>query len=140
MSNILIYQTPNGKTKLEVTLEDETLWLNQKQLCELFDKSKSTICEHLNAIFDDEELDRRATVRNFRTVQNEGEREIERDIEYYNLDVVIALGFKGRSRKRFVMDDERLKNPPVANSKAPDYFDELLECILEARIHSRIRY
>ncbi len=158
MSNILIYQTPNGKTKLEVTLEDETLWLNQKQLCELFGKSKSTISEHLKAIFDDEELDRNATVRNFRTVQKEGDREVERDIEYYNLDVIIALGFKVRSRsgvqfrkwantilkeyivKGFAMDDERLKNPPVSGSKVPDYFDELLERIRDIRASERRMY
>ncbi len=155
MTNILIYQTPNGKTKLEVTLEDETLWLNQKQLCELFGKSKSTISEHLKTIFDDEELNRNSVVRNFRTTASDGKNY---NVEYYNLDVIIALGFKVRSRsgvqfrkwanailkeyivKGFAMDDERLKNPPVANSKVPDYFDELLERIRDIRASERRMY
>ncbi len=155
MANILIYQTPNGKTKLEVTLEDETLWLNQKQLCKLFGKSKSTISEHLKAIFDDEELDRDSVVRNFRTTASDGKNY---NVEYYNLDVIIALGFKVRSRsgvqfrkwantilkeyivKGFAMDDERLKNPPVAGSKVPDYFDELLERIRDIRASERRMY
>ena len=153
--NILIYQTTNGKTKLEVTLEDETLWLNQKQLCELFGKSKSTISEHLKAIFDDEELDRDSVVRKFRTTASDGKNY---NVEYYNLDVIIALGFKVRSRsgvqfrkwanailkeyiiKGFAMDDDRLKNPPVANSKVPDYFDELLERIRDIRASERRMY
>ncbi len=153
--NILIYQTTNGKTKLEVTLEDETLWLNQKQLCELFGKSKSTISEHLKAIFDDEELDRDSVVRKFRTTASDGKNY---NVEYYNLDVIIALGFKVRSRsgvqfrkwanailkeyiiKGFAMDDERLKNPPVANSKVPDYFNELLERIRDIRASERRMY
>ncbi len=155
MNNILIYQTPNGKTKLEVTLEDGTLWLNQKQLCELFGKSKSTISEHLKAIFDDEELDRDSVVRNYRTTASDGKNY---NVEYYNLDIIIALGFKVRSRsgvqfrkwanailkeyivKGFAMDDERLKNPPVANSKVPDYFDELLERIRDIRASERRMY
>jgi len=158
MSEILIYQSTDGKTKLEVTLEDETLWLSQKQLCELFGKSKSTISGHINAIFEDEELDKNSTVRNYRTVQKEGNREVERDIEYYNLDMIIAIGFKVRSRsgvqfrkwansilkeyiiKGFVMDDERLKNPPVAGSTVPDYFDELIERIRDIRASERRMY
>ena len=158
MSEILIYQSQDGKTKLEVTLENETLWLSQKQLCELFGKSKSTISEHIKAIFEDEELEKNSTVRNYRTVQKEGNREVERDIEYYNLDMIIALGFKVRSRsgvqfrkwansilkeyivKGFAMDDERLKNPPVANSNVPDHFDELIERIRDIRASERRMY
>ncbi len=158
MSEILIYQSTDGKTKLDVTLEDETIWLSQKQLCDLYNKSKSTISEHLKAIFEDEELDRKATVRNYRTVQKEGDRDVERDIEYYNLDVIIALGFKVRSRsgvqfrkwanatlkeyivKGFVMNDERLKNPPVADSHVPDHFDEMLERIRDIRASERRVY
>ncbi|MDD2450591.1 MAG: virulence RhuM family protein [Sulfurovum sp.] len=158
MSEILIYQSSDGKTKLEVTLEDETIWLSQKQLCELYGKSKSTISEHIKMIFTDEELDPNSTVRNYRTVQKEGDREVERDIEYYNLDMIIAIGFKVRSRsgvqfrkwanstlkeyivKGFVMDDERLKNPPVADSTVPDYFDEMLERIRDIRASERRMY
>lgn len=91
MSEILIYQSNNGKVKLDVMLENETIWLSQKQLCELYGKSKSTISEHIKAIFDDEELEPSSTVRNFRTVQKEGDRDIQRDTQYYNLDMIIAL-------------------------------------------------
>lgn len=158
MSEILIYQSSDGKTKLDVTLEDETIWLSQKQICELYGKSKSTISEHIKTIFEDEELDPKSTVRNYRTVQIEGDREVERDIEYYNLDMVIAIGFKVRSRsgvqfrkwanstlkeyivKGFVMDDERLKNPPVGDSQVPDYFDEMLERIRDIRASERRMY
>ncbi|ASM37023.1 virulence RhuM family protein [Campylobacter sputorum] len=162
MSEILIYHANNGKVKINVILENETIWLSQKQLCELYGKSKSTISEHIKAILDDEELDRSATVRNFRTVQKEGERDIERDIEHYNLDMIIALGFKVRSRigvqfrkwanttlkeyiiKGFVIDDERLKNPVVGTSGGNDYFDEMLERIRdirasEKRVYLRVR-
>lgn len=83
MSEILIYQSGNGKVKLDVMLENETIWLSQKQLCELYGKSKSTISEHIKAIFDDEELDRNSVVRNFRTVQKEGDRDIQRNTQYY---------------------------------------------------------
>ena len=158
MSDIIIYNTNNGKTKLEVTLEDETIWLSQKQIAELYQKSKSTISEHITHIFEEGELSPNATVRKFRTVQNEGGREVEREIEYYNLDMIIAVGFRVRSRvgtqfrrwaneilkeyivKGFAMDDERLKNPPVAGSKVPDYFDELLERIRDIRASERRMY
>jgi len=155
MSEILIYQSQDGKTKLEVTLENETLWLSQKQLCELFGKSKSTISEHIKAIFEDEELHKDSVVRNYRTTASDGKNY---NIEYYNLDMIIALGFKVRSRsgvqfrkwansilkeyivKGFAMDDERLKNPPVAGSNVPDHFDELIERIRDIRASERRMY
>jgi hypothetical protein len=104
MSEILIYQSSNGKVKLDVMLENETIWLSQKQLCELYGKSKSTISEHIKAIFDDEELEPSSTVRNFRTVQKEGDRDIQRNTQYYNLDMIIALEniAKNRTRKNNV--------------------------------------
>lgn len=154
-SNIIIYTSDDGTTKLNVRLENETLWLSQKQLCELFGKSKSTISEHLKAIFDDEELDKNSVVRNNRTTASDGKNY---DVEYYNLDVIIALGFKVRSRsgvqfrkwakeilkefiiKGFAMDDERLKNPPVANSSVPDYFEEMIERIRDIRASERRVY
>ena len=155
MSEILIYQSQNGKTKLEVTLENETLWLSQKQLCELFGKSKSTISEHIKTIFEDEELDKDSVVRNYRTTASDGKNY---NVEHYNLDMIIALGFKVRSRsgvqfrkwansilkeyivKGFAMDDERLKNPPVAGSNVPDHFDELIERIRDIRASERRMY
>ena len=87
-SNILIYQTNNGNIKVDVKFEDETLWLSQTQICEVFGKAKSTISEHIKAI---------STVRNYRTVQIEGDREVSRDIDFYNLDMIITIGFRVRS-------------------------------------------
>lgn len=90
----LIYQSEDGSTRIDVMLETETLWLNQKQLTELFGKAKGTISEHIKHIFEDGELTPGATVRFFRTVQNEGGREVGREVEHYNLDMVLALGFR----------------------------------------------
>ena len=154
MSEFLIYQSENGRTKLDVRLEDETVWLSQKQLTELFGKAKGTISEHIKHIFEDGELDREATVRFYRTVQIEGEREVEREVESYNLDMVLALGFRVRSPmavrfrqwaadklkeyivKGFVLDDARLKNPQVGN----DYFEELSRRIQDIRTSERRFY
>ncbi len=91
-SEIILYQTENGQTKLEVKLEDETVWLSQKQMSELFQKSKATISEHISNVFKEGELEEISTVRNFRTVQQEGKREVEREIDFYNLDVIISVG------------------------------------------------
>lgn len=155
MSEILIYQSGNGKVKLDVMLENETIWLSQKQLCELYGKSKSTISEHIKAIFDDEELDRNSVVRFFRTTASDGKNY---DVEHYNLDMIIALGFKVRSRsgvqfrkwanstlkeyiiKGFAIDDDRLKNPVIEGVKAPDYFDELLHRIKDIRASEKRVY
>lgn len=155
MSEILIYQSGNGKVKLDVMLENETIWLSQKQLCELYGKSKSTISEHIKAIFDDEELDRNSVVRFFRTTASDGKNY---DVEHYNLDMIIALGFKVRSRsgvqfrkwanstlkeyiiKGFALDDDRLKNPVIGDVKAPDYFDELLHRIKDIRASEKRVY
>jgi hypothetical protein len=124
---ILIYRSEDGRTELDVRLEDQTVWLSQKQLTELFGKAKGTISEHIAHIYEDGELDPAATVRQFRTVQREGNREVTREVELYNLDMVLALGFRVRSPvavrfrqwaadklkeyivKGFVLDDERLK-------------------------------
>ena len=97
MSQILLYQSEDGRTKLDVRMENQTLWLNQKQLTELFGKAKGTMSEHIKHIFEDGELEPAATVRLFRTVQIEGEREVTREVECYNLDMVLALGFRVRS-------------------------------------------
>ena len=155
MSEILIYQSGNGKVKLDVMLENETIWLSQKQLCELYGKSKSTISEHIKAIFDDEELEPNSVVRNFRTTASDGKNY---DVEHYNLDMIIALGFKVRSRsgvqfrkwanstlkeyiiKGFAIDDDRLKNPVISDVKAPDYFDELLHRIKDIRASEKRGY
>ena len=93
----LIYQSEDGSTRIDVMLEAETLWLNQKQLTELFGKAKGTVSEHIKHIFEDGELTPAATVRLFRTVQIEGARNVTREVEHYNLDMVLALGFRVRS-------------------------------------------
>jgi len=153
-SQIIIYQSEDGRTKLDVRLDGLTVWLSQKQLTELFGKAKGTISEHIKHIFEDGELPEEATVRLFRTVQIEGEREVTREVECYNLDMVLALGFRVRSPmavrfrqwaadklkeyivKGFVLDDERLKNPQVGN----DYFEELTRRIQDIRTSERRFY
>ncbi|XOB63578.1 virulence RhuM family protein [Campylobacterota bacterium DY0563] len=151
--NILIYENQNGNIKVDVRFEDESIWLNQAQICELYGKAKSTISEHIKAIFDDGELDRDSTVRYYRTVQIEGSREVSRDIEHYNLDMIIALGFKVRSNtgtkfriwanqklkeyitKGFVLDDDRFKN-----GNQMSYFDELQNRLREIRLSEKFFY
>jgi len=97
MSQMLIYQNDKGDIKVDVRFEDSSILLSQSQLCELFGKAKSTISEHIANIFKEGELDQNATVRNFRTVQIEGTREVSREVEYYNLDMIIAVGFRVKS-------------------------------------------
>ena len=150
----LIYQSEDGSTRIDVMLEAETLWLNQKQLTELFGKAKGTISEHIKHIFEDGEMTPEATVRLFRTVQSEGGRDVTREVEHYNLDMVLALGFRVRSPvgvrfrqwandklkeyivKGFVLDDARLKNP----GKGRDYFDELTRRLQDIRTSERRFY
>jgi hypothetical protein len=151
-SEILIYQSPNGSTKVDVKLEGETVWLTLNQLAELFQKAKSTVSEHISNIFQEEELTAEATVRNFRTVQAEGDRSVTRDLEHYNLDVIISVGYRVRSHigthfriwatqrlreyiiKGFVLDDERLKQ-----ARNP-YFEELLNRIRDIRSSEKVFY
>jgi hypothetical protein len=153
MNEVLIYKSSDGKTSLDIKLQDETLWLSQKQLAEVFGKAKSTISEHIKAIFEEGELDPSATVRNYRTVQMEGDREVVRELEHYSLDMVIALGFRVRSSsgtqfrvwakeklkeyivKGFVLDDERFKN-----GKSKEYFEELQTRLREIRLSERFFY
>ena len=150
----LIYQSEDGSTRIDVMLEAETLWLSQKQLTELFGKAKGTVSEHIKHIFEDGELTPAATVRLFRTVQSEGGRDVTREVEHYNLDMVLALGFRVRSPvgvrfrqwandklkeyivKGFVLDDARLKNP----GKGRDYFDELTRRLQDIRTSERRFY
>ncbi len=96
---IIIYQTPQKEVKLEVQLEKETVWLTQKQMALLFDKSIPTINEHIKNVYKERELDRNSTIRNFRIVQIEGGRQVERDTEFYNLDVIISVGYRVKSHR-----------------------------------------
>jgi hypothetical protein len=150
MSNILIYQNENGKIKVDVMFEDDSLWLSQAQICEVFGKAKSTISEHIKAIFEEGELDRNSVVRNYRTTANDGKNY---DVEYYNLDMIIAIGFRVRSStgtkfriwandklreyitKGFVLNDERFKN-----GNGVGYFDELQKRLRDIRISEKFFY
>ena len=155
MTEFLLYTTPEGEVKVEIFLHDETIWLTQKAIGNLFGKSKATISEHLKKIYADGELNTHATVRNFRTVQVEGTREVERELEYYNLDAIISVGYRVNSYqatqfriwatktlkeyiiKGFAMDDERLKNGRYFGK---DYFRELLERVRSIRTSERRIY
>lgn len=97
VGTIFLYQTEDGNTRIDVRLQDETLWLTQMQMAELFQKDKRTISEHIANVYEKSELPQEATVRKFRTVQKEGHREVERDLASYNLDVVISVGYRVKS-------------------------------------------
>jgi hypothetical protein len=155
---LLVYQTENGTLKLEVRLENETLWLTQQQMAELFQSSKQNISHHIKSIFSEGELSPGPTVKNHLTVQQEGTRSVRRELECYNLDMIISVGYRVKSLvatrfrmwaterlkeyivKGFTIDDERLKNPPVKGTVAPDYFDEMLARIRDIRASERRVY
>ncbi len=152
---ILLYSTDDGKSAIQVHLHNETLWLSQKQMAELFDIKVSTLNGHLRQIFKDGELQEDAVIRNYRITASDGKNY---KTNFYSLDVILAVGYRVRSQrgvqfrqwatdklkeyliKGFVLDDERLKNPPVKDSGVPDYFDELLERIRDIRASERRMY
>ena len=155
IGRILIYQNEKGDTKIDVYFEEDTIWMSQRNIAELYQVSKSSISEHVKHIFEDGELAVEATVRKFRTVQTEGNREVLRDLTYYNFDMILAIGYRVRSnvgihfrrwasqiiteytKKGFVLNDERLKNPKEFGA---DYFDELLERIRDIRASEKWFY
>lgn len=152
---ILIYQNEKGDTKVDVYFTEDTIWMTQKSMCELYQVAKSSISEHIRNIFLDGELEEKATVRKFRTVQKEGSRQVARELDYYNLDMILAVGYRVRShvgihfrrwasgvlmeymKKGFVLNDERLRNPKEFGA---DYFDELLERIRDIRASEKRVY
>ena len=97
-NNIVIYQTDDGTTKIDVQLEDETVWLSQQQMADLYDTTKQNISLHIKNIFDEEELDINSTVKEFLTVQKEGNRKVERKVKYNNLDMILSLGYRIKSK------------------------------------------
>lgn len=153
MTEIVIYQAADGSAKVDVRFEDETVWLTQKQLCELYQSSKANISEHIKNIFEEGELDPNSTVREIRTVQLEGNREVERELLYYSLDMIISLGYRVHSHiatqfrrwaterlkeyliKGFTMNDEKLKS-----LGGGDYWHELLERIRDIRSSEKVMY
>jgi len=154
-SDIIFYTTPQGEVRIEVFFEDETFWLSQKKIAELFDKAVRTVNEHLANIFEEGELTPAATIRKFRIVQREGSRDVQREVDHYNLDAIIAVGYRANSQratkfriwatntlkeyiiKGFVLDDARLKQ---GKRFGQDYFEELLERIREIRASERRFY
>ena len=155
-SNFLLYTTPSGDVRLDVMLFEESIWLTQQKIANLFRVTKSTISEHLSNIFESGELEQEATVRKFRTVQKEGERNVNRNLEFYNLDAIISVGYRVNSAratqfrvwatqtlkeyiiKGFTIDDERLKQGKTLLGK--DYFKELLERVRSIRASERRIY
>ena len=153
-SQIVIYQTESGQTKIDVRLENETVWLTQKSMAELFQTTPQNITLHLKNIFEEEELQENATCKDFLQVQQEGNRMVERNQNFYNLDAIISVGYRIKSHvatrfriwatqhikeyivKGFVIDDERLKNPDLPF----DYFEELLRRIQDIRTSEKRFY
>ena len=155
-TEFLLYTAPNGKVKVEIFVRGETVWLTQAKIAELFDVDRSVVTKHLQNIFSEGELDRDSTCAKIAQVQTEGQRKVTRDVEFYNLDAIISVGYRVNSRrathfriwatqvlkeyiiKGFAMDDERLKNPD--NIFGKDYFDEQLARIRDIRSSERRFY
>lgn len=152
---LIIYQTEDGLTKIDVRLDNDTVWLSLDQMAELFQRDKSTISRHIKKVFQEGELIEDTTVANFATVQSEGDRQVSRNITYFNLDVIISVGYRVKSlrgtqfriwasgvlteymKKGFALNDERLRNPREFGA---DYFDELLERIRDIRASEKRVY
>ncbi len=153
-SQIIIYKTEDGKTKIDVRFENDTVWLSQNALAELFQTTKQNVGQHIKNILEEGELLENSTVKKFFTVQKEGLREVSREIEYYNLDLIISVGYRVKSNiatafrqwatahlreyivKGFVLDDERLKNPDLPF----DYFEELTRRLSDIRTSEKRFY
>lgn len=150
-SSVLLYQTDDGTTQLQVVFGEETVWLSQRQMAELFDKDVRTISEHIKNAFDEGEVDEDSTIRNLRIVQTEGAREVERDVAHYNLEVIISVGYRVKSLrgtqfrrwattqlrdflvKGFLLNDQRFKE-----SGGDRYFEELLQRIRDIRSSEKV--
>lgn len=151
----VLFRSEDGQTHVECRFESDTLWLSQSSICELYGKAKATISEHISNIFSEGELIEDSVVRFYRTTADDGK---QYNVKYFNLSMILAIGYRVRSVrgtqfrqwatqtleqyliKGFVMDDERLKNPPVGQSVVPDYFDEMLERIRDIRASERRVY
>lgn len=159
---MILYQAADGMVRLEVRLENETLWLTQAAIAELFQTTQQNISLHIQNIYEEGELEPTATYKDFLLVRREGTRSVRREVAHYNLDMIISVGYRVKSLiatrfriwaterlreyivKGFTMDDERLKNPPVKGSPVRDYFSEMLERIRdirasEKRVYLRVR-
>jgi len=150
-SELIIYQSDDGRTRIETRLEDETVWLTQVDLAELFQTTRQNIGQHIQNVFDEGEVDAASTIKKFFIVQTEGERQVQRGIDHYNLDVILSVGYRVKSSvatrfriwatqrlkeyivKGFTMNDELLKQAGGGN-----YFDELLERIRDIRSSEKV--
>ena len=155
-SGVILYTTEDGRTRVDCHFADDTIWLTQAQMAELFQTSVQNIDLHLRRIYTEGELAPEATIKSYLIVRTEGARRVSRAIQHYSLPAILAIGFRVRSprgtqfrqwatarleeflRKGFVLDDERLRNPPGPG--VPDYFDELLERIRDIRASERRMY
>ena len=155
-SAIVLYQTEDGRTRIQCRFEDETIWLTQALISDLFQTTPQNVTIHLKSIYDEGELEEAATCKDYLQVRNEGGRKVSRNLRHYNLSAILAVGYRVRSHrgtqfrqwatarlteylvKGFTMDDERLKNPPGPG--VPDYFDELLERIRDIRASEKRMY
>ncbi len=153
LGEIIIYQTEDGLTKLDVRMEDETVWLTQQQMAELFQTSRTNVVDHIKNIYEEDELDESSTCRKFRQVRMEGSRQVTRELPFYNLDMIISLGYRIKSStathfrkwatqrlkeyiiKGFTIDDERLKGNAGGN-----YWKELLDRIRDIRSSEKVLY
>lgn len=153
-SQIVIYKASDGQTKIDVRFDENTVWLTQNELARLFQTTKQNIGQHISNVIEEGELDKNSTVKNFFTVQREGRRNIKRELEYYNLDMIISVGYRIKSTiatmfrkwatehlrefviKGFIIDSERLKNPDLPF----DYFEELEQTIADIRTSEKRFY
>lgn len=157
-SEFLLYETEGGRTRVACRFVEGTLWLSQAGMADLFQTTPKNITLHLKALYAEGEITLEATCKDGLQVRSEGARQVRRQVTYYNLDAILAVGYRVRSPrgtqfrrwaterlreylvKGFTLDDERLKNPPVAGSAVPDRFDELLERIRDIRASERRMY
>jgi len=154
----VLFQAADGSTRVECRFEAETLWLTQAALADLYQVTPQAITQHIKAVYEEGELEQASTCKSYLQVGLEGSRQVSRNRQHYSLPVIIAIGYRVRSSrgtqfrkwatatlqeyliKGFVMDDERLKHPPVGDSAVPDYFDEMLERIRDIRASERRMY
>ncbi|HBM3269335.1 TPA: virulence RhuM family protein [Klebsiella michiganensis] len=155
IGEFVMFASGDGKVRVECRFESDTLWLSQAMICKLYGKAKATISEHIKHIFEEGELEENSVVRFYRTTASDGKNY---QVQHFSLPLILAVGYRVRSPrgtqfrqwatqtlqeyliKGFVMDDERLKNPPVGSSAVPDYFDEMLERIRDIRASERRVY
>ncbi|MEW5927045.1 MAG: virulence RhuM family protein [Gemmatimonadota bacterium] len=155
---LILYETEDGRTRVECRFAEETLWLSQALMAELFQTSPQNITQHLKALYEEGEIDEEATCKEYLQVRQEGAREVRRSVKHYSLDAILAVGYRVRSVrgtqfrrwaterlreylvKGFTLDDDRLRNPPIDGAGVPDYFGELLERIRDIRASERRMY